>query len=186
NKCKTEVVFNPAPAPENGLPEEVWAAVDHLVLNETEAEIMAPKDIPAEAGEVGSQSRREKIAEYYHRVGVRFFIVTLGSAGLWYSATDPGSNSSDARVSHHIPANKVEKVVDTTAAGDTFVGAYAVRVAEMVSKRQTKVAELSVQERQEWYGPTTKASLERATKASAICVQRHGAMDSIPWMSELP
>ncbi|KAI5286453.1 hypothetical protein KEM52_001992 [Ascosphaera acerosa] len=64
--CPTQVVFNPAPAPVGGLPADVWAAVDHLVLNETEAEIMAPQGIPADAGPVGSHARRVEIAKYYH------------------------------------------------------------------------------------------------------------------------
>ncbi|KZZ89812.1 ribokinase [Ascosphaera apis ARSEF 7405] len=190
-KCATQVVFNPAPAPEDGLPADAWGAVDHLVLNETEAELMAPKDIPAEVGEVGGQGRREEIAKYYHGLGVRTVIVTLGSAGLWYSAADPYDASTTTpgadwlRVMAFVPAKKVEKVVDTTAAGDTFVGAYSVRMAEFNNKTIGRVQDMSVEERKVLYSKVTQDAASWAAAASAVCVQRAGAMDSIPFMDEV-
>ncbi|KAI5283934.1 hypothetical protein KEM54_001716 [Ascosphaera aggregata] len=190
-KCNTQVVFNTAPAPEDGLPPDVWPAVDHLVMNETEAEIMAPRNIPAEAGEIGGQGRRVEIAKYYHGLGVRFVIITLGSAGLWYSAADPFDASGETpnanwlRVMNFVPAKKVEKVVDTTAAGDTFVGAYSVRMAEFSNNKTGKVQDLSLEERRTLYDTVTKDAAAWAASASAICVQRAGAMDSIPFMDEV-
>jgi len=55
-------------------------------------------------------------------------------------------------------------VVDTTGAGDTFVGYFIASVAE---------------------GLPTAAALRRAAAAAALCVSRAGAMDSIPLGDEV-
>lgn len=66
-----------------------------------------------------------------------------------------------------MPAQKV-KAVDTTAAGDTFVGAYAVQRVKHVG------AEFDFE-----------GALGFATAASARTVQRRGAMDSIPFLRDV-
>lgn len=184
---RTQVVFNPAPAPE-GIPHDAWAAVDHLIMNETEAELMAPPAIPASAGEVGSQGRREYIAKHFHGLGVRFVVITLGAAGLWYSAADPGVEAQKSeddwlRVKAGVAATKVEKVVDTTAAGDTFVGAYATSIARLLES--TDATAMSREQRRELYGQTSTETVQRALRACGLCVQRSGAMDSIPYENEV-
>jgi ribokinase len=63
----------------------------------------------------------------------------------------------------HLPAEQVE-VVDSTAAGDTFLGYY---LAGLVA------------------GLSPEARLQRAIRAAAICVTRSGAMDSIPQAAEV-
>lgn len=65
-----------------------------------------------------------------------------------------------------VPARKA-KVVDTTAAGDTFVGQYAL---EAVSS-----------------GPEfdIAGAVDKANRAAAKTVERMGAQDSIPWRDEL-
>lgn len=68
-----------------------------------------------------------------------------------------------------IPARKV-KVVDTTAAGDTFVGAYAVDVVR--SKFRSDRFEL-------------ERAVESANAAAAMTVQKKGAQASIPWADEV-
>lgn len=79
-----EVMFNPAPAPPGGLPEDVYMAIDHLIMNETEAELMAPKTeellrvIPSAKG----ASLREQIAQYFHKLGVTYVVITLGAKGF--------------------------------------------------------------------------------------------------------
>ena len=180
---EVEVVFNPAPAPPGGLPEEVYPAIDHLIMNETECEIMAPEGMGESKSESG---RREMVADYFHGLGVRFVLVTLGAKGVWFSAGDKGDAS--ARFRNEIPAAKVEKVVDTTAAGDTFVGGYAVQVARWREERrkgEKGMAGLSAEEKEERYGRVTEEAVRWGTKASARCVERQGAMDSIPWEDEV-
>jgi ribokinase len=65
-----------------------------------------------------------------------------------------------------IPAEEV-KVVDTTAAGDTFVGQYALEVVSPMSKFDIL------------------AAVRRANHAAAKTVEKMGAQDSIPWRDEL-
>ncbi|OJD28329.1 hypothetical protein ACJ73_00254 [Blastomyces percursus] len=204
-EADVEVVFNPAPAPEGGLPVDVYAAVDHLVMNETECEIMAPAGLVEKgAGQetaATSPERRDRIARHFHALGVRHVIVTLGAKGVWYSAGDAGRDvqergqgEADAdgggwvRFVGEVPAAKVEKVVDTTAAGDTFVGGYSVQIARW--KKAKKAAgrggeQLTVEERKERYGSAMERAVRWATRASARCVERSGAMDSIPWEDEI-
>ncbi|KAL4781080.1 Ribokinase-like protein [Aspergillus varians] len=181
-----DVVFNPAPAPPGGLPVEVYRGVDHLVMNETEAEIMTPGEevllgVPGiEAGQDG----KEKVARYFHSLGVTFVIITLGAKGVWYSAA--GAEGVE-RVVKEVPAAKVSRVLDTTAAGDTFVGAYAVQIARWRERRRVEGRageDLSAEEQKARYEVVMEA-IEVATRAAARCVERQGAMDSIPWEDEI-
>jgi ribokinase len=98
-------VLNPAPARQ--LPAELLERVDVLVLNETEYEVVAGDPLPDDPAELGS-----RLASSGWRCTV---VVTLGARGclVW----DGGEVS-------HVPA-PVVPVVDTTGAGDTFIGALA-------------------------------------------------------------
>ncbi|GAB1202399.1 hypothetical protein APSETT445_001012 [Aspergillus pseudonomiae] len=188
-----DVMFNPAPAPPGGLPEDVYAAVDHFIVNETEAELMTPpaeqllKVVPDAEGLSGG----DKVARYFHQLGVTYVLITLGSKGLWYSATDAGtSGPADGvnRFTNQIPAAKVSRVLDTTAAGDTFVGAYAVAVARWREQRRADGKagqDLTSEEKPVRYQKVMDDAMGWATQASARCVERQGAMDSIPWEDEI-
>jgi len=67
-----------------------------------------------------------------------------------------------------VPAEKA-KVVDTTAAGDTFVGMYALEVVG-----REKGGKFDVE-----------GAVRKANRAAAKTVERKGAQDSIPWRDEL-
>lgn len=178
-----EVIFNPAPAPEGGLPVDAYHAIDHLIMNETESEIMAPKGL-SEAE--GTDGRRKGIANYFHGLGIRYVLITLGSKGVWYSAGD--ASESSTRFVNEVPASKVEKVVDTTAAGDTFVGAYAVQIARWREDRRAaglSTRNLSVEESKVRYQKVTHEAVQWSARAAGRCVERSGAMDSIPWEDEI-
>lgn len=149
-----DVLLNPAPAVR--LPEEVYNAVTHLIVNESEAAILTGRkveEVEAEEYEWGT------VADEFLKKGVRNVIITLGSKGAYFESSDKRGL---------VPAAKVEKVVDTTAAGDTFVGAYAVA---MVRKGGA--------------GLVTEEDVKAACKASAVTVQKQGAQDSIPWADEI-
>jgi ribokinase len=60
-------------------------------------------------------------------------------------------------------------VVDTTAAGDTFVGRYALDAVGMMKGE----------------GFDIEAAVRRANRAAAKTVEKAGAQDSIPWRDEL-
>ncbi|KAF2220560.1 ribokinase [Elsinoe ampelina] len=144
------VIFNPAPA--ITLPEEVYASVDCIVVNETEAEIMC-------------QGQDQSWDEFFFARGVRDIAIrTLGSKGVeWVSRTGPNAG----RVMS-VPAEKV-RVVDTTAAGDTFVGGLATKIAAAGGKGLEEPWEV----------------IRFANRAAAKTVERSGAMDAIPRLSEL-
>ncbi|TDE00403.1 ribokinase [Jiangella asiatica] len=133
------VVLTPAPAVP--LPVELLDAVDVLVPNEHEAALLAGVDDPVAAA--------RNLAGRGGDV-----VVTLGSQGaLWLH--DGGE--------WPVPAFPVQ-AVDTTAAGDTFVGVLAVGLAEGV----------------EW-----AEALRRAAAAAALSVQRPGASSSMPHRAEI-
>jgi ribokinase len=139
------VVLNPAPV--CPLPDELWPLVDILVMNEIEAAELArlPVSGPASAAEAASAIRRR---------GPSTAIVTLGSQGVVVA---------DERGCRHFPA-LAANVVDTTAAGDTFIGAMcAARLA----------------------GHPTDAAVVRGIQAATLCVSRPGAQASIPRHDEL-
>ena len=139
------VVMNPAPV--CPLPDELWPLVDILVLNEIEASELAglPVSDPATAAAAATSLRRR---------GPSTVIVTLGSQGVLVA---------DEAGCRHFPANEVQ-VVDTTAAGDTFIGAMcAARAA----------------------GQSMDDAVRRGIQAASICVTRAGAQASIPYLNEM-
>ncbi|KAJ5621025.1 hypothetical protein N7510_005009 [Penicillium lagena] len=189
-ECGPDVMLNPAPAPPGGLPEDVYSAVDHLILNETEAELMTPppEQLLRILPDAEGLEDKEKVARYFHQLGVTYVLITLGSKGAWYSAAEPGSSDGAQRFTNQIPAAPVSRVLDTTAAGDTFVGAYAVKVARWreLRRRDGKAGqELSAAEKPQRYQNVMDEAMRFAARASARAVERQGAMDSIPWEDEI-
>ena len=106
-----KVVLNPAPAAE--LPADLYACLDWITPNETEAKLLT-------GVEVTDAASAQEAAKVLHARGVKGVIVTLGAQGAFWSAG--GACGS-------VPACPV-KAVDTVAAGDTFNGAFAVALTE--------------------------------------------------------
>jgi ribokinase len=101
------VLLNPAPAKE--LPDELISLADFIIPNETELSLLTGM-------EVKDVSTAEAAAKKLLERGAKNVIVTLGSKGALIV---------DATQATHIDAFKVD-VVDTTAAGDAFIGGFAV------------------------------------------------------------
>lgn len=99
------VILNAAPA--QCLPDDLWHAVDWLVANEVEAEQLSGEAIR-------SVDDAMRVATALHRSRQRV-VITLGGNGAVLVGEAPPL---------HLPAPTVD-VVDTTAAGDAFVGALA-------------------------------------------------------------
>ncbi|MEW2544188.1 ribokinase [Streptomyces sp. NPDC047002] len=125
------------PAPARPLPDELLSLVDLLVPNEHEA-----------AALTGRQDPRDAVHALLGRVPE--VVVTLGARGCLYARRGAEPLA--------VPARRV-RAVDTTAAGDTFVGALAVALGE---------------------GRPPADALAWATAASALSVERHGASSSMP------
>ncbi len=104
-------VLNPAPAAE--LPPDLYAGLDWITPNETEAKLLT-------GVEVTDAASAKDAAAVLHARGVKGVIVTLGAQGAFWSE---GGNCGS------VPACPV-KAVDTVAAGDTFNGAFAVAITE--------------------------------------------------------
>ena len=103
------VVLNPAPAAK--LPKALYACLDWITPNETEAELLTgvPVTDAASAGRAASVLRRR---------GVKNVLVTMGARGCYCDACG-----------RLFPCRKA-KAVDCVAAGDTFNGAFVVALAE--------------------------------------------------------
>ena len=140
-------VMNTAPA--RTLPAGMLAVTDYLVANRLEAELLCgvPVSNVASAG---------KAAQALQNAGAANIIITLGRQG----AVCLASNGKR----HHVKASKV-KTLDTTGAGDTFVGYLA---SALASDR------------------TLLQAAKLATLAAGVSVTRHGATSSIPHNQDLP
>ncbi|RKN40139.1 ribokinase [Streptomyces hoynatensis] len=133
-------VLTPAPARE--LPGELLSHVDLLVPNEHEAAALT--------GHRDARPAAEALLERVPEV-----VITLGEAGCLYAARGARPLT--------VPARRV-RAVDTTAAGDTFVGALAVARGE---------------------GRAMPEALAWAAAAAALSVQRPGASSSMPRREEI-
>ncbi len=107
----TRVVLNPAPAVPLG--DGLLAAVDYLVLNESELGVLVGADVTSVAS--AARAARQLIGR-----GARQVLATLA---------ERGSVLVGPAGAHHCPAFSV-KAIDTTAAGDAYCGALAVALAE--------------------------------------------------------
>ena len=145
NRKSIPVLWNCAPARAFDL--SYIPKINILVLNEVEAGFLAEMTVETEAD-------AEKAAQKLVERGVEKVIITLGSKGAFVV-------TKTEKVS--VPAFKVE-AVDTTAAGDTFCGAFAVALVE---------------------GKSLKEALQFASAAAAISVTRMGAQPSAPTRNEI-
>ena len=151
-----EVLLNPAPAVK--LPREAYAAINHLIVNETEAEIITDT-----TGQEHSWVCWGEHVERLVDLSVCHVLITLGAQGVIYLHTE---RQRVLRVS----GEKVA-VVDSTAAGDTFVGAYAAALVERGKEQRDH--------------DFMKFLVTLANRAAAKTVQREGAQGAIPWRDEV-
>lgn len=140
------VILNPAPAV-GPLPDAWLPLVDYLIPNEVEAAALTGMTI-------GSPDEARQAAQALRRQGARNVLITLGAAGVLASLESGVTHFEAPRV----------RAVDTTAAGDTFIGAFAAQLARGI--------------------PAVEA-VRFAQRAAALSVTRAGAQPSIPTLAEL-
>lgn len=138
-------VLNPAPAAI--VKEEIMKNCDWFIPNQSEAEFYTdiyPTD----------EESAKKCAQALNDKGIKNVLITMGVSG---SACITGGE--------YIRANsfKVE-AVDTTAAGDTYVGAFVTKLSE---------------------GSGVQEAMTFASKASSLTVTKKGAQQSIPYRKEV-
>ncbi|MBP1125210.1 MULTISPECIES: ribokinase [Pseudomonas] len=140
------VILNPAPA-SGPLPTEWYASIDYLIPNESEASALSGVT-------VDSLDSARLAATQLIKAGAGKVIITLGAEGALFA---------DGERFEHLAAPKV-KAVDTTAAGDTFVGGFA---AALVN------------------GKTETQAIRFGQVAAALSVTRDGAQPSIPTLNDV-
>lgn len=141
----TKVVLNPAPY--QALPESLFGQIDYLIPNEHEAFDMTGICLDSDENCV-------KAVQKLRQMGIPNVIITLGEKGCVYN---------DGEEILFCPAEKVT-AVDTTSAGDSFIGA-------VVTKLQA--------------GYSISQAVCYGTKVAAITISRPGAAKSIPFYHEI-
>ena len=147
-------VLNPAPIPDRPLPPELLELADLVVPNETEAERLT--GLPVE-----TLPQVEAAARRLVEMGAARVIVTLGERGALL--VEGGGAAGQPAAVRHFPAEPVE-AVDSTGAGDAFVGALAWLVGR---------------------GDGLEAAVRRAGAIAAVSVTRPGAQVSFPRAEEI-
>jgi len=140
-----KVILNPAPA--MLLPEEIYPCLYMITPNAGEAELLTGIRIEDELSAA-------EAAGILKRRGVGIVVITLGAKGAYIYSDE---------VKKLLPVLPV-KVIDTTAAGDTFNGALAVALTRKKALEE---------------------AVEFANRAASIAVTRQGAQASIPFLKEL-
>ncbi len=138
-KHQLQVVLNPAPGQVLGI--DILSKVDYLLPNQSELAL------------ISSEQELSRAIDNMRKLGVATMVVTMGDEGVLVV---------DATSEIQIPALDV-KVVDTTAAGDAFAGAFAVALAE---------------------GYELYDAARWGTIAGALAVTRAGAQPSLPSRAE--
>jgi ribokinase len=144
------VVLNLAPA--QPLPWETLQQVDVLIVNEGEASLLSGQ-------KVDSREDAYIVATVLREHGIATVVITLGAQGALL-AHDDGMGGTNII---YQPAPRIQ-VIDTTAAGDCFVGALTVALSE---------------------GQTPQDALRFAVYASALKVTKFGAQTGLPRRSEV-
>lgn len=142
-------ILNPAPA--KVIDKKLLGVTDIIVPNETEAELIT-------GVKIHDLESAKKAASKFLQNGVKFVIITLGSKGAAVITKD---------FCKIVPAYKVN-AIDTTAAGDSFIGGLSSKL---------DINSLT--------GESLVEAVRFGNKVSSIAVQRKGAQPSIPYLKEI-
>ena len=146
--ARVTTIFNPAPA-RGPLPDEFYSLCDFVCPNESEIATLTGQptdtldDVRAAADELRAR-------------GARAVLVTLGERGAMLVDDGPQTTT--------VSAPSV-RAVDTTGAGDAFIGSFAFFLAR---------------------GHDARDAMTRAVRVASISVQRRGAQPSFPFARDLP
>ena len=139
---KMITIFNPTPF--KFIDKEMYKYIDFLIVNEIEFKMLSNVDY----------FNKEEVLKVINEFNINNLIITLGKEGSLFINKD---------LYYKIESNKVE-VVDTTAAGDTFVGVFA---SELAKKKDIV------------------SSLNYSSIAASLTCTKEGAQKSIPTLNEI-
>lgn len=145
SKKGVKVILNPAPA--TFLSDDLMRCLYAIIPNESEAEMLS-------GIKVTDWRSAKMAADVISSKGVGIVVITLGSKGTFIK---------ENKKYYEIPVRKIE-AVDTTAAGDTFCGAFCVGLSEGLSIEEAAIM---------------------ANKAAGVTVTREGAQAAIPYRHEI-
>lgn len=143
-KKQMKTFLNPAPATK--LPDQIIPLIDYFLPNQSEAAFYT--GIHPE-----NESSVRSCAKSLLTKGMKNVLITLGESGSWLFG------EQEIRIGIY-PV----KVVDTTAAGDTYIGAFSAKLA---------------------LGWPAEQAMDYAAKAASITLSRRGAQQSIPAEAEV-
>jgi len=139
-------ILNPAPA--STISNEFFKYIDYFTPNETEAEFYT-------GIKISNEKEAKKASSKLLKLGLNKVIITLGEKGLFYS---------DGKEDIFIKALPLNKVIDTTGAGDAFNGALAYALSQNKS---------------------IKESLNLANQVAGLSTLKIGAGDAMPELKDL-
>jgi ribokinase len=146
HRAGVATLFNPAPA--DAFPDEIYALCGYIIPNETEAAALV--GFPLETLDDARRAGQTLLSR-----GAGAAVITLGRRGVLFHSAD---------LSVHVPAVAYGPVVDTTGAGDAFVGGFAAALAR---------------------GDDPLDAVRFGCAAAGIAVTRRGTAPAMPSLAEI-
>lgn len=151
-----KIAYNPSPMSTQILEWNLFSSIDFLIVNESELSALIGARIEVSSVTDIDDTILSTISSLHEKLKFTgTAVVTLGANGAVYSTP----TSSPRYQSPYIPSS----IVDTTGAGDSFLGAFIGATAS---------------------GKTTEEAIKWASAAGCLAVQKKGAQDSIPFIDE--
>lgn len=191
NRPQLNIAYNPSPFKSELITKELLSKIDLLIVNEGEALDVAnhllknshQQDLIDKINQINKSNvtnstgdNHTLLVEVFLKLAielqklinpdnVQIIVITMGSKGSIYIAKNSGGGSGGSQTTpQFIKSRKVEKVIDTTGAGDTFFGAIVLNLA---------------------LGKLIDYAIKFATTASSLTIQKKGAAEGIPSYEEV-
>lgn len=192
NRPQLNIAYNPSPFKSELITKELLSKIDLLIVNEGEALDVAnhllknshQQDLIDKINQINKSNvtnstgdNHTVLVEVFLKLAIelqklinpdniQIIVITMGSKGSIYIAKNSGGGGGGGSQTtpQFIKSRKVEKVIDTTGAGDTFFGAIVLNLA---------------------LGKLIDYAIKFATTASSLTIQKKGAAEGIPSYEEV-
>ncbi|OBA19089.1 Ribokinase-like protein [Metschnikowia bicuspidata var. bicuspidata NRRL YB-4993] len=167
HKPTINIAYNPSPFNRNYITSETLSKIDFLIVNEGEALDVAHCILNEEEMSQfhntilqdkvkGYGSLAQKLQTQLDQQNISTVIITMGSLGSVFA--------SKTREASFVQSQKIDNVIDTTGAGDTFFGGVILQLSD---RQDIEVA------------------IKFATAASGLAIQKKGAAEGIPHFEDV-